>query len=73
MCVGQKIKSYLKDNGISQTFVSKKTGIPIDKLNLSLNGNRRLDFGEYELICGALSVGADKFLEPKKPKQFQEV
>lgn len=73
MCVGQKIKSYLKDNGISQTFVSKKTGIPIDKLNLSLNGNRRLDFGEYELICGALSVGADKFLEPKKPKQLQEV
>lgn len=75
MCVGQKIKSYLKDNGISQTFVSEKTGIPLAKLNLSLNGNRRLDFGEYELICGALSVGADKFLEPKKPKkkELQEV
>lgn len=69
MCVGQKIKNYLEDNGISQTFVSKKTGIPISKLNLSLNGNRRLDFGEYELICGALSVGADKFLEPKKPQK----
>lgn len=74
MCVGQKIKSYLKDNGISQTFVSEKTGIPLSKLNLSLNGNRRLDFGEYELICGALSVGADRFLEPKKPhKELQEV
>lgn len=74
MCVGLKIKSYLKDNGISQTFVSKKTGIPLDKLNLSLNGNRRLDLGEYELICGALSVGADKFLEPKKlQKELQEV
>lgn len=74
MCVGLKIKSYLKDNGISQTFVSEKTGIPLAKLNLSLNGNRRLDFGEYELICGALSVGADKFLEPKKPQnELQEV
>lgn len=73
MCVGLKIKSYLKDNGISQTFVSEKTGIPLAKLNLSLNGNRRLDFGEYELICGVLSVGADKFLEPKKPqKKLQE-
>lgn len=69
MCVGLKIKLYLKDNGISQTFVSEKTGIPLSKLNLSLNGNRRLDFGEYELICGALSVGVDKFLEPKKLKK----
>ena len=65
MCVGQKIKTYLEENGITQTFVASKTGIPIQKLNLSLNGNRRLDFNEYELICGALSVGADKLLEPK--------
>ena len=65
MCVGQKIKTYLEENGITQTFVAGKTGIPVKKLNLSLNGNRRLDFNEYELICGALSVGADKFLEPK--------
>lgn len=67
MCVGLKIKNYLRNNGISQTFVSEKTGIPLAKLNLSLNGNRRLDFTEYELICGALSVGADKFLEPRLP------
>ena len=46
MCVGLKIKSYLKDNGITQTFVANKTGIPLQKLNLSLNGMRRLDFGE---------------------------
>ncbi len=67
MCVGQKIKTYLENNGITQTFVANKTGIPVQKLNLSLNGNRRLDFGEYELICGALSVNTDKFLEPKLP------
>lgn len=67
MCVGEKIKKHLKDNGISQTFLAEKTGISLSKLNMSLNGNRRLDFGEYELICGVLSVGTDKFLEPKKP------
>ena len=65
MCLVQKIKTYLEENGITQTFVASKTGIPVKKLNLSLNGNRRLDFNDYELICGALSVGADKFLEPK--------
>ncbi len=68
MCVGRKIKNYLKDNGISQTFISKKTGISLTKLNMSLNGNRKLGFGEYELICGVLSVRADKFLESKKPE-----
>lgn len=69
MCVGQKIKLYLKNNGITQTFVAGKTGISVQKLNLSLNGNRKLGFDEYELICGALSVGTDKFLEPKLPKK----
>ena len=62
MCVGQKIKAYLENNGITQTFVANQTGIPVQKLNLSLNG-------EYELICGALSVNVDKFLEAKKPKR----
>lgn len=67
MCVGQKIKLYISSSGLTQTYISKKTGIPLTKLNLSLNGNRRLKFEEYELICGALHVGADKFLEAKKP------
>ena len=66
MCVGQKIKKYLYENGITQTHVSTKTGIPLPKLNLALNGNRRMTFDEYELICGALNVGVDRFLEPKK-------
>ena len=69
MCVGQKIKKYLNDNGISQTHVSRTTGIPIDKLNLSLNGGRKLQFEEYEVICGALNVGVDKFLEAKVPQK----
>ena len=67
MFVGQKIKTQLKDNGITQTFVANKAGIPVQKLNLSLNGNRKLDFDEYELICGVLSVGTDKFLTPRLP------
>jgi transcriptional regulator with XRE-family HTH domain len=67
MCVGQKIKKYIGDNGISQTHISNKTGIPLPKLNLALNGARRMRFEEYELICGALNVNTDKFLVPRKP------
>lgn len=65
----EKIKMYLEDNGISQTFVSKKTGIDLPKLNLSLNGCRRMTFPEYELICGALKVNTDKFLRPRVPEK----
>ena len=28
--------------------------------------NNNLTFEEYELICGAVNVGTDKFLEPRK-------
>lgn len=62
-----KIRAYLEDNGISQTWLSHKTGIPLPKLNLSLNGKRNLSFKEYELICGALNVNTDKFLEARLP------
>ena len=64
-----EIKYYLEEKGISQTFVSKKTGIPLPKLNLALNGNRRLTLEEYTLICGALEVNTDKFLKPRLPEK----
>jgi len=66
MVVGEKIKNYLEQNGIKQTFLSEKTGIPMAKLNLSLNGKRRLDFDEYVNICSALALRTDFFLEAKK-------
>lgn len=69
MEVGLKIKKYLEENGISQTFLSKKTGIELTKLNLALNGNRRLTFLEYETICWALGVNTDKFLSPRMPSK----
>lgn len=70
--LGLKIKKYLEDNGVSQTFISKKTGIELPKLNLALNGNRRFTFSEYELICGALNVNTDKFLKPRMPDEKGE-
>lgn len=67
MEVGEKIKRYIEENGISQTYISKKTGIAMPKLNLALNGNRRLTFPEYEMICWVLNVNTDRFLQPRMP------
>lgn len=64
MNVGPRILKYLNENGITQTFVSKKTGIPLSKLNLSLNGHRKLGYEEYAAICWCLNVNTDYFLKP---------
>lgn len=69
MEVGEKIKRYIEEKGISQTYISRKTGIALPKLNLALNGNRRLTFPEYEVICWVLEVNTDKFLQPKRPNE----
>ena len=65
MNTGIKIKAYLDERGISQVFLSEKSGIPAAKLSLALNGKRKLTFDEYEAICYVLGVGVDTFLEPK--------
>ena len=69
MCVGEKIKQYLKENDITQTELSIDTKIPLPKLNLSLSGKRILKLEEYEIICGVLGVNVDKFLVPRLPER----
>lgn len=64
-----EIKKYLTDNGISQIFISKKTGIEPAKLSLALQGERKLTLEEYAIICGVIGVNTDFFLKPKLPNQ----
>lgn len=64
-----EIKKYLESNGITQAFLSRKTGIPAPKLNLSLNGERKLSLEEYATICGTLGVNTDFFLKPRLPNE----
>lgn len=66
MTIEAKIKNYLQENGIKQKWLSEKTGIQDTKISMTLNGHRRLTFAEYELICGALDLTVDTFLQPKR-------
>lgn len=68
MNVGEKIKAYMDEIGVSQIEVSKKTNISPAKLNLSLNNKRRMTFDEYQVICWALGVGVDAFMSPRPPE-----
>ena len=60
--VGQRIKSYLVENGIKQTFLSEKTGIPNPILSVMLSGGRKINITEYYQICKALKVDMQTFV-----------
>lgn len=69
MDVETKIRNYMADHGISQIDLCNKTKIAPAKLNLSLNKKRKLTFMEYQIICWALGVGVDAFMEPLAPDE----
>ena len=60
--VGQRIKSYLEDHGIKQTFLSEKTQIPTTILSSLLSGQRKIEVMEYYRICRALGVDLLTFI-----------
>lgn len=68
MTVEARIKEYITSKGISQTHLSKETGIPVVKLNLTLNGKRTMQLSEFRGICYALGVNPTLFLEPIDPQ-----
>lgn len=62
MNVAQRIKAYIEANGLKQTFVAEKSGIDTAILNQILNGKIRLTVDRLELICNALQVKPEIFL-----------
>ncbi len=62
MTINEKIKKYLEDHGIKQSFISKKTEIPTDVLSKIVVGQRNITAEELGKISKALNVSADIFL-----------
>lgn len=63
MSVGTKIRVYLIENKISQTWVSEQAKIALPKLNASLNDKRKLDVEEFSSIINVLGEDANRFLK----------
>lgn len=58
-----RIKQYLKDHGIAQTFVARKIGMDITTFNLIMNGKRPLKADVLVKICDVLGVTMETFRE----------
>lgn len=63
MTVAKNIKLYLIKNNLTQKWLSNKTGIDCEKLNLSLNEKRKLDTEEFAKIIYALNEPAETFIK----------
>ena len=60
--VGAKIKDYLNENGIKQTFLAEKSGLTTTQISDICNANRKIDVIEYAKICKVLNLPLDYFL-----------
>lgn len=67
-----KLKAFLKDKGISQTFVARKVGIPVSSLCGVLNGNVSLKVDLLEDVCRAIGVPPADFFAFKCLESRQE-
>lgn len=61
--LNQKIKSYLDERGIKQSFLKERLGMTASVVNALVNGNRGISAEEYFKICDALKVPLDYFKE----------
>lgn len=59
--IGPKIKEYLDKKGIKYSYLSKKSGIPMNLLSPTLNGKRKLSVEEYFTICEVLGLPTETF------------
>lgn len=56
MTVAQEIKSLVDEKGISYTFISAKTGIPVDAISKTFMGKRKLTADEMIAICSVTGI-----------------
>lgn len=59
--LNKRIKSYMEERGIKQSFLKEPLGMTASTLNALLNGNRKLSAEEYFKICDALDVPLEYF------------
>lgn len=61
--VGARIKEYLTENGIKQSYLAERTGLTPSQVSDICIHDRKIDCIEYYKICKALNLELDYFLK----------
>lgn len=62
------LKEYFKEKNVSQYEIERKTGISQCKINLSLNGKRKLSAEELVIIAIKFDIDLNKIKEKLSAK-----
>lgn len=66
MSVNQRIRRYIKENGMTFTFVAERSGFDIKKFSRLMSNRQEMTTDEYEKICkDGLKVDPGFFYGPK--------
>lgn len=68
MFIHERIRQYIKDNGMLLNFVADKSGIDKKKFYRLVNGKTEMNLDEYERICSGLGVDPAYFFKEKFSK-----
>ena len=60
-----KIKAFMNERGIKQSFLKERLGMTASTCNALLNGNRGISAEEYFKICDALKVPLNYFKDER--------
>lgn len=63
MCVYEKVRVYIDENGLKQISVAQRAGIPKSIFNAMMNGKRKMYADDLKAICLALNVSPELFIE----------
>lgn len=61
--IGARIKAYVKEKGIKQTYIAKAADMSDCTLSDIFNKGRKIEITEYVKICKALGVPLDYFVK----------
>ncbi|MBQ4426625.1 MAG: helix-turn-helix transcriptional regulator [Oscillospiraceae bacterium] len=56
MQIAEKLKQLVDGKGVTYTFISEKTGIPVNSISRSFLGKRKLQADEMVAICSAVGI-----------------
>ena len=63
--VRERIVSFIRENGIKQSFICEKTGMKPQAVSAIMNLKRNIEVDEYCSICSALNVPLSYFVDSR--------
>ncbi len=61
MTMEEKLAAYINERGLLIKFVAQKSGVPYNRLQPSLHGDRKIKADELLAVCAVLDVNPADF------------